>query len=373
MKNPETYNVIKLKMQDAITSADSEGFVKALDEMAEEIQNSILADVKSTQVYNSTMEDLFSNKKYNLRPLSTEEDKFYKAITDATVAIDEKLLPKTVYDRVFEDLKADHPLLSKIQFVNTTGVTEWSMRNGDVAAAQWGKLCDDVKKQLDAAFKTESLMLNKLSAFVNICKAMLVLGPVWLDRFVREILSESIALGLENAVVAGTGIDQPIGMMKNLAGSIDPVTGYSDKTAKAITSLSVGTLGTEIMAPMTKNGTKIISVENILFIVNPLDYWTSIYGHLAFRTPEGNWVLDKTSIGATLVQSVAVPAGKMIVGKAKNYFMGLGMNTKVDYSDEYRFLEDDRVYIAKLYGHGKPVDNDSFMVFDISGVAAPTP
>ena len=98
-----------------------------------------------------------------------------------------------------------------------------------------------------------------------------------------------------------------------------------------------------------------------------------MFALLAFRTPEGNYVLDKTSIGATLIQSPSVPIGTMIVGKAKNYFFGLGMRTKIDFSDEYRFLEDDRVYIGKLYGHGKPVDNDSFMVFDISGITPVTP
>ncbi|OMK58976.1 hypothetical protein [Clostridioides difficile] len=60
---------------------------------------------------------------------------------------------------------------------------------------------------------------------------MLDLGAEWLDRYVRVVLTESISLGLEMGIVAGTGKDQPIGMMKDLKGSV--VEGvYPDKTAK---------------------------------------------------------------------------------------------------------------------------------------------
>ncbi|SFN51258.1 phage major capsid protein [Proteiniclasticum ruminis] len=373
MNHPDNqkFMEIKNKMQAAIANGDTEGFTASMDDFAKEIQNSIIEDAKMASRENLSMNALYMNKEYNLRPLTSEEEKFYMAVEGNTFA--NTPMPKTVFDRVFEDLRKDHSLLSRIQFVNVTGVTEWSMRNGDVQAAQWGKLCDSIKKQLDMAFKVENITLNKLSAFVNMCKAMIKLGPVWLDRFVREMLMESVQLGAENAVVAGNGLDQPIGMMKNLAAPVDPVTGYADKAATAITDLTPATIGRTIVAPMTKNGTVKVDVADILFMVNPLDYWQSIFSELAFRTPEGNYVLDKTSIGATLVQSAAVPAGKMIVGKAKNYFFGLGMNTKIDVSDEYRFLEDDRVYIARLYGHGKPVDNDSFAIFDITGVNPVTP
>jgi len=35
-------------------------------------------------------------------------------------------------------------------------------------------------------------------------------------------------------------------------------------------------------------------------------------------------------------------------------------------SDEYRFLEDERVYLTKFYGHGQPKDNKSFTLLDIT-------
>ena len=48
--------------------------------------------------------------------------------------------------------------------------------------------------------------------------------------------------------------------------------------------------------------------------------------------------------------------------------MGIGTakSGKIEYSDQCRFLEDERVYLTKLYGHGEPVDNNAFLVLDIS-------
>ena len=60
------------------------------------------------------------------------------------------------------------------------------------------------------------------------------------------------------------------------------------------------------------------------------------------------------------------------MGLADRYFMGLGTGTakggKIEYSDEYKFLEDQRVYKIKLYGNGRPMDENAFILLDISGL-----
>ncbi len=48
--------------------------------------------------------------------------------------------------------------------------------------------------------------------------------------------------------------------------------------------------------------------------------------------------------------------------------MGIGSNKKIEYSDEVKFMDDERVYIAKQYANGMPKDNDSFQVFDITNL-----
>ena len=212
--------------------------------------------------------------------------------------------------------------------------------------------------------------LFKLSAYVPVCKAMLDLGPQWLDKFVREILYESLAIALELAIVAGTGKEQPIGMIKDLGGAV--VEGvYPDKSKTALNDLKPGTLGKNIMAPLTKGGKR--AVPSVLMVVNPLDYWEKIFAQTTFLTADKTYVYGVLPIPAKMVQSIAVPQGTMIAGMAKDYFMGVGSGQKIEYSDHYKFLEDERTYITKQYANGKPMDNDSFLVFDISGMAAEIP
>ena len=72
---------------------------------------------------------------------------------------------------------------------------------------------------------------------------MLDVGPEWMDAYVRAVLAEALGNGLSQGIVAGTGKDQPIGMTKDLSASVDPTTGYKDKTPIVITDLSVKTIG----------------------------------------------------------------------------------------------------------------------------------
>ena len=371
LKNPDLDKGIDLEIQEkiknAIESADSEEFAKVQMELATIIQNRILQEAKSAK--NEDINDNAVMIQRGLNPLTREEKEYYnEVIGTGGFAGVEKLMPPTIFERVFEDLKKNHPLLSKIKFENTTASTEWISRNNDAEAAWWGTLTSAITKKLEVAFKKEKTELYKLSAFVPVCKSMLDLGPAWLDKFVREILMESLAVALELAIVAGTGKEQPIGMIKNLSGAV--IEGvYPDKTAKAITDLKPATLGKEIMAPLTKNGTR--TVASVLMIVNPVDYWERIFAATTMLTNTGTYVYGVLPIPAEIIQSVAVPSGKMIAGMAKDYFMGVGSTQKIDYSDQYKFLEDERTYMAKQYANGKPQDNESFLLFDITGLEVP--
>lgn len=358
---------IQNRMKEAIENGNSEEFVQAQVALAQSIEARILQE--AIQARNDDINDTAVMVQRGLNPLTVEEKAFYNEVIGAGgFAGVETLVPSTVFDRVFEDLRVNRPLLAEIDFVNTTATTEWITRNSDTEGAWWGALTSAIQKKLEATFKKEKTELFKLSAYVPVAKAMLDLGPAWLDKFVREILFESLAIALELAIVKGTGKEQPIGMIKDLKGNV--VEGvYPDKAATALNDLKPKTLGTSIMAPLTKDGTK--TVTSVLIVVNPLDYWEKIFAQTTFLTADKTYVYGVLPIPAKIVQSVAVTKGTMIAGRAKDYFMGVGSTQKIEHSDHYKFLEDERTYIAKQYANGHPIDNDSFLVFDISTMGAP--
>ena len=372
VKNDEKVQAeIKANMKEAIESGDSEAFAEAQVAMAKQIEAKILDEAKNSAkgiVDQNIIDqaDQAAMTSRGLNPLTAEEKKYYNEVIGTEgFAGTEELLPATVFDRVFEDLRKKHPLLSEITFQNTTGVTEWVTRNGTVEAAWWGKLTDAIAKKLAMAFKKERTGLYKLSAYIPVAKAMLGLGPQWLDRFVREILFESMALALEMAIIDGTGEEQPIGMNRDLEGAV--VEGvYPVKSTVPLVDLEPATLGQKVMAPLTKGGER--AVPQVLLMVNPLDYWEKIFAQTTFLTADKTYVYGVLPIPAKIIQSVAVTKGTIIAGMAKDYFMGVGSTQILEYSDHYKFLEDERTYIAKQYANGKPVDNESFIIYNISNM-----
>ncbi|PGQ11991.1 phage major capsid protein [Bacillus cereus] len=365
-REAQKQNEMKEKLLNAMNSGDEEQAAAAMVEFANSIQQNIINEAR--QAVNEDLSDQHVMTSRGLQVLTKDEQSYYnEVIANKGFAGTETLVPATVFERVFEYLRVNHALLNHIQFVNTTGVTQWVVKKGYVQSAWWGKLCEEIKELLDDGFEVIPTNLYKLSAYVPICNAMLDLGPIWLDRYVREILAESMAIALEEAIVKGTGKDQPIGMMKDLKAAVTAGV-YSDKKAIPLTDLTPTSLGKEVMAPLTNGGRR--AVSNALIIVNPLDYWEKIFPSTTFLTQNGVYVSGVLPIPATVEQSLAVPKGKMVVGIASDYFMGVGSTQKMESSKEYRFLEDETVYLSKQYANGRPKDNDSFLVFDISALKA---
>lgn len=169
-------------------------------------------------------------------------------------------------------------------------------------------------------------------------------------------------MALEEAILVGTGENMPIGVTRKL----EDVSGgeHVEKTPVALTDLAPATIGTQIMTPLTKG--RITTLGKILLIVNPNDYWSKLFPVTTYQTEEGQYKTQNLPFNAEIIQSVHVPANRMIVGQGKDYFMGVGSAKKIEYSDEFRFLDDQRVYIAKQYANGRPVSDEAFLYFDIT-------
>ena len=277
------------------------------------------------------------------------------------------VLPETVIDSIFDDIKTAHPLLAAINFQNTGALIKIILSTTGGAAA-WGVISKTISEELTANFTEIDLSLAKLTAFLPVNRYMIDLGPAWLDRYVREVLTEALAVQLEVGIVAGTGSNQPIGMMKKLTGATDGV--YPNKTAVSVTDLTPATFGGLLNTmTVTANGNR-RSVGNIIMVVNPTDYYTKVYPAITPRAADGTYNFNVLPYPCTVIQSPAVTQGQAIFGIADRYFMGLGTQSggKIEHSDEYKFLEQVRTYAIFLYGYGRALDENAFILADISGL-----
>lgn len=370
------------QMYEAIQTGDKDALAKSWNAFCNNIQQQVIKENEEYLKLQQSGADAAILASRGIRQLTSEETAYYQKVIDAmksstprqTLENLDVVMPITTIDNVFEDIVVEHPLLDMINFQNANGLIEILMNTHETQLATWSALCAEIVTEITSGFKKITMSQNKLSAFLPICKAMLDLGPVWLDRYIRIILRDAIASGLEEGIINGAGtigdLHEPIGMVRDLDGSVSTTDGYPKKSPVPLNALSPAAFGAILagLARTAKGNPR--RVTSVLMIVNPVDYLTKIFPATTVMGANGTYVNDVFPFPTRVVQSIFVNEGEAIIGIPKRYFMaiGTGKEGRIEYSDEYRFLEDERVYLIKLYGYGQPLDNNSFILLDISGM-----
>lgn len=379
MKNLDAQQKKRTELLQRISTAakegDEAGFAQAFTEFADGLQTEILQEART--LHDQTDAAILASR--GVRQLTHGETEYYQKAIEAMRSNNPKqalgdmteVLPKTTIDAIFDDLTTTHPLLAAINFQNTSGLIEMLLNTNGTELAAWSPLTAEITKELTSGFKKVKMDLDKLSAFLPVCKAMLDLGPAWLDRYVRMILAEALYNGLEEAILKGTGKDMPIGMNRQVGEGVTVTGGvYPEKTPVKVTALDPVSYGVLLAGMAVGPNGRPRPVPGVILVAHPADYLTKIMPATTVRGADGRYVSDVFPFPTTVIQSIHMPQGKAIIGLPGRYFMGIGtaQSGKLEYSDEYRFLEDERVYLIKLYGHGEPLDNTAFVYADISGL-----
>lgn len=370
------------KMIEAMHNQDAEAFKNAFEENAQLIQNEVLEKAKEL----SNVQDQKILEQRGIRQLTGQERKFYEKLIEASKSQDYKqaltnpdlVLPETVIDAVFDDLQTNHPLLNHISFTNTRGAIKFLLSENEFQKAVWGKLCATITEEIDAELTVIDMTLMKLSAYIPVCIEMLDLGPVWLDNYVRQCLYEALANGLEDGIINNLNTTTgPVGMIADMttgSGGVGQAT-YTAKTATPITDLKPATLGTQLAKLAVDAAGKTRAIRDVVLIVNPVDYLTKVFPATTILSGNGTYQNNVLPYPMTVIQSAAVATGKAVLGLGYKYFMGIGMDSRagrIEYSDEFKWLEELRVYKIKLYANGMPMDNNAFQYLDISGLQPAT-
>lgn len=371
-------NIALQAMLVSMKEQDEEGFKTALNQLFEANQKELLE--KYEELKNVSDKQILASR--GVRVLTSQETQYYEKIKEAFKSSDPKqalsnldvVMPETVIDNVFDELQYQHPLLENINFQNTHGMIKFLTNTNGYQKAVWGKLCDEIKKELSSGWKEIDMTLLKLAAFIPVCEAMLDLGPQWLDSYVRQVLYDALANGLEDGIINNLGSDTgPIGMIADLSkGTVsNNVVSYVAKTEISVTKFDPVTLGGLIGSLAVDENNKPRVIRSVMMIVNPQDYFTKIFPATTVMAADGTYRNDVFPYPIKVIQSPAVAQNKAVLGLGYRYFMGIGMSSKdgrIEYSDEYQFVEDNRVYKIKLYANGMPMDNNAFQYLDITNL-----
>ena len=373
-------NVTQLEIAQKISKAAKEGnteaFESAFGELFQNIHDQILASAETMK--GSADAAILAQR--GVRQLTSAETTFYNNFIEKAKAAGtgnammsltnaDKTFPVTIIEQVMEDMRLAHPLIDAVDSVAVTGATKLLLNADGGEAATWGALESAITQEIDSAFKSIDLAQFKLSAWMPISIDMLELGAAWLDTYIRTCLSEALAFGFENAIVDGTGKDMPIGMDRSVADDVVVVGGiYPKKDAVVVTSFDRAAYG-ELVALLAKNQqNKPRPVNGLILVVNPFDYFSIVMPATTVMSPDGRFINDVLPVPTRIIQSTAVTQGEAILGIGKKYFLGIGGRRGVQFSDDYKFLEDKRYYKTVAYANGLPKDNNAFLRLDISNL-----
>lgn len=361
----------------------SDDFKTARQALVDAIKNGESEDVQA-EAYENMLNELFEETKKQAKleaekatdlttadkQLNASDRKFYNEINKEVGYKEEKLIPEETIDRIFENLKTEHPLLSAIGLKNA-GLRLKFLKSETKGQAVWGKIFGEIKGQLDAAFSDETAIQNKLTAFVVLPKDLTDFGPAWIERFVRTQIEEAFAVALEAGFLTGTGKEQPIGLNRQVQEGVSVQGGiYPEKESFSTLTFKDPETTVKELTKVFKHhstdekGLPVMVKGNVYMVVNPSDAF-DIQAQYTHLNAQGVYV-TALPFNLTVVESVAQEAGKVLTFVKGRYdaYLGGGINLKK--FDQTFALEDLDLYTAKQFAYGKAKDNKAAAVHTLN-------
>lgn len=376
-------NVARVKQKEAVSAlqvAMSSGVEGDIQQAWEQFHDSIVESVRQDFEMANGDEKILAQRGF--RQLTASEKEFYNKLIEAGKADDPKqamtdlttvrAMPETILEDVYKDLTEEHPLLAKINFQNVKYLTRWILNDHTKKSAAWGKINSAVTEEIESSFKVVEITQCKLTAFAAIEKDMLDLGPVFLDGYIRTFLKESIYLALEEAILTGNGLDKPVGLNRDIheGVSFSTGTGYPEKTAVKVKTFLPEEYG-KVLAKLAKSESgRMRKFDEVTLVCNQEDYLTKVMPATTVLTANGTYAANLFPFPTDVVRSNELETGKAILFLPEEYFMGVGTTKDgvIEYSDDFKFLEDNRTFKIKMHAMGKAFDDTVAVLLDISGL-----
>lgn len=338
----------------------SELYGEMVNQIAEEARNQARQETQSVIATNPAE-----------AKMSARERKFFNEIDTNVGYKEDILLPQETFDRIFEDLTTEHPLLSKIGLRNA-GLRMKFLKSETEGVAVWGKIFGEIKGQLDAAFSEEETIQNKLTAFVVIPKDLQDYNVSFIEEFVRTQINEAFAVALEAAFVSGDGDDKPIGLNRDInnGSTSGSTTTYPEKDPEGTLTFAdpdktVDELTDVYQFHSVKENGHPLAVEGrVSMIVNPSDLW-NVKKQYTSLNAQGTYV-TALPYNLDIVESVAQETGKVTTFVQNRYDAFLGGGMTIRKYDQTLAIEDMDLYTAKQMAYGKAKDIKATAVWTLN-------
>ena len=291
----------------------------------------------------------------------------------------ELTIPTVLLDLIAENMYRYSKLMNRVRVRAVAGEARQTIA-GLVPEAVWTEMCGNIN-ELTFVFNQVTLDGYKVAGYIPVCNALLEDNDVNLAGYIVEMLSESIGLAKDKAILYGKGAGQhmPLGIVTRLAQTSQPESYPANAPAwvdlhttnmKTIASNKTGAefwaelqiaagaaftrynRGTQFWA-MNSKTYALLKSKAITFTASG-DVVANVYGVL----PIVNGDIDILEF---------MPDGDIVGGYGDLYLWAQRSGMSIEASREVQFIQDNTVFRGKERADGMPVIAGAFVAINIAG------
>lgn len=297
----------------------------------------------------------------------------------------ELTIPVVFLDLVAENMFRYSKLLNRVRVRNVRGEARQTIA-GTVPEAVWTEMCGAIN-ELTFVFNQITLDGYKVAGFVPVCNSILEDNDINLASWIVEMLSESIGLAMDKAILYGKGSASrmPLGIVTRLAQTGQPADYPANApawvdlhTTNILQIGGEGVTGAEFWsALMAATGATYTRYNRgtMFWAMNSKTY-ALLKSKLITFTATGDIVANLFGSLPIVTGDIDVlefiPDGDIIGGYGDLYLLAMRSGMTIESSREVQFIQDNTVFKGKQRADGQPIIPGAFVAININDEAVTT-
>ena len=287
----------------------------------------------------------------------------------------EMLIPTVVLDLIRENVESFSKLYKHVNVRRVPGKARQTVM-GTIPEAVWTEMCGKLN-ELNLTFSGVEVDGYKVGGYIAVCNALLEDSDIALATEIISVLGQSIGIALDKAIIYGTGVKMPTGILTRLVQTEDPgnekstlpwanlsasnVIAVSGKTDAALFKAIVEASGAA--KGKYSNGTK-------FWAMNEATYTKLVANSLSINAAgavTAGQMGTMPVIGGAIEVLSFMPDDVIVGGYGDLYLLAERAGAAVAQSEHVRFTDDQTVFRGTARYDGLPVIAEGFIAIGIGG------
>lgn len=296
----------------------------------------------------------------------------------------ELTIPIVFIDLIAENMFRYSKLINRVRKRDVGGQARQTIA-GTVPEAVWTEMCGAIN-ELTFVFNQVTLDGFKVAGFIPVCNSVLEDNDINLSGWIIEMISESIGLAMDKAILYGKGAasSMPLGIVTRLAQSAQPenypanapawVDLHTSNILKVDSSQDAVTFWADLALASGNTYTKY--ARGTQFWAMNSKTLATLKSKLITFAASGELLSRFNGVMPIIDGDVDVlefmPDGDIVGGYGDLYLLAMRSGMTIESAREVQFIQDNTVFKGKQRADGQPVIPGAFVAININNTSVTT-